>query len=231
MNSYGSSGRRSTFTFADLAGFTALTEAHGDEQAATLASDFCSRTRERAHAVGAELVKTIGDAALIRCEDAATAVRLGLAIVEEESQRLRFPAVRVGMNSGAAVERDGDWFGSTVNIAARVAALATAGEVLLTQATLDQTSDLDDVTIERIGARELRNVSEAVVLLRASHKEAHAGNVTIDPVCRMRIADGEWVGSLTFEGRVFHFCSMACAQRFAAEPGRYAAMAVGEDER
>lgn len=231
MNSYGSSGRNSTFAFADLAGFTALTEAHGDERAATLATEFCTRIRERVTADDEEVVKTIGDAALIRFEDAARAVRFALAVVEEEGQRLQFPAVRVGMHSGPAVEREGDWFGNTVNVAARVAAVAAAGEVLLTKATLDLAEGLDDVVIERMGSRELRNVSEPVVLLRASHKGAHAGNVIIDPVCRMRIADQEWVGSLTFEGKVFHFCSMACAERFAAGPEHYAAAAMGKGER
>lgn len=231
MNSYGSSGQKSTFVFADLAGFTALTEAHGDEQAATMALDFCSRIRERAAAIDAEVVKTIGDAALIRCEDAAAAIRLGLAIVEEEGERLRFPAVRVGMNSGTAVKRDGDWFGGAVNVAARVAAAAAAGEVLLTQSTLDEAADLDGVVIERLGSRALKNVSEPVVLLRASLEGAHTGSITIDPVCRMRIADEEWIGSLTFEGRVYRFCSMECAHRFAADPKRYATAATSDRHR
>jgi class 3 adenylate cyclase/YHS domain-containing protein len=222
VNSYETSGDLLTFVFADLAGFTALTEAHGDERAADLATEFCARIRDQVPDFGGEVVKTIGDAALIHCTDAGAAVELGLSILEDEGDRTEFPAVRIGMHSGVAIERKGDWFGSTVNVASRVAAVAAAGEVVLTQATFDLAAELEDVVFERLGSRTFKNVSDPVVLFRASRKGAHIGNVTVDPVCRMRIADEEWIGTLSFEGRVFRFCSMDCAKRFAADPERYA---------
>ncbi len=222
MNSYETSGDLLTFVFADLAGFTALTEVHGDERAAVLATEFCARIRDRVPNFGGEVVKTIGDAALIRCEDPGAAVRLGLSVLEDEGERLEFPAVRIGMHSGVAIEREGDWFGSTVNVAARVVAVAAAGEVVLTQATFDLAAELEDVVFERLGSRTFKNVSDPVVLFRASRRGAHIGKVTVDPVCRMRIADQEWIGSLSFEGRIFRFCSTDCAGRFAADPKRYA---------
>lgn len=228
MNSYESSANPQTFLFADLAGFTALTEAHGDKRAAALATAFLARMKDRASHFGGEVIKTIGDAALIRCESAGAAVELGLSILESEGARTDFPAVRVGMNSGTAVESDGDWFGSAVNVAARVAAVTVAGEVVLTKATYEMATELEDVEFERLGARALRNVSEPVVLLRASRKGAHGGDVIVDPVCRMTIAEQEWIGSLCFGGRVFHFCSMECARRFSADPERYADSLLGE---
>lgn len=228
MNSYESSANPQTFLFADLAGFTALTEAHGDERAAALATEFLARMEERASDFGGAVIKTIGDAALVRCESASAAVELGLSIVESEGERHDFPEVRVGMNSGTAVESDGEWFGNTVNVAARVAAVAVAGEVVLTKATSEMAGELEDVDLERLGARALRNVSEPVVLLRASRKGAHGGDAIVDPVCRMTIADQEWIGSLCFGGRVFHFCSMECARRFSADSERYADSSLGE---
>ncbi len=217
-----SAGEQLTFLFADLAGFTALTEAHGDERAAELATEFCKRMGRLAAEFGGEITKTIGDAAMIRCGSASAAIELGLRIVESEGRRTDFPAVRVGMNSGPAVQANGDWFGNTVNVAARVAALAAAGEVALTKATFDLAADLEDVEFEHLGYRTLRNVHQPVGLLRASHKGTSVGEVTVDPVCRMAIADHEGIGSLCFAGRTFHFCSMACAHRFAADPQRYA---------
>jgi adenylate cyclase len=76
-----------TFLFADLAGFTALTEAMGDEEAADLAAGFCSAVRELFPARGAEEVKAIGDALMVRLDDAGEAVRLGSA----DRQRDRRP--------------------------------------------------------------------------------------------------------------------------------------------
>ena len=64
-----------TFLFADLAGFTALTEAHGDEDAAKLAMEFCDSVRELPPDFGAEEVRTIGDAVMLRCDDPRTSVR------------------------------------------------------------------------------------------------------------------------------------------------------------
>jgi class 3 adenylate cyclase len=210
-----------TFIFADLAGFTALTEAHGDERAAEVASSFCQRAGELAAASGASLVKEIGDAALLRTPDAAAAIELGLCILEREGERSDSPAVRIGMHTGSAVERGGDWFGAAVNVAARVAATAAAGEVVLTDATADAAGQLENVEFERLGGRQLKNVLEPVQLLRASRMGAHEGSTRIDPVCRMSLAEGAWIGSLWFGDRRYYFCSMECARKFTAEPERY----------
>jgi hypothetical protein len=132
----GSGSIGQTFLFADLSGFTALTEAHGDEQAVDLVDGFCVAVRQLLAAHHAHEVKTIGDA-LTRTGDTAAAIRLGLCIVHDVGARHGFPLVRVGMHTGPAVERGGDWFGATVNLAARVSAAAAGGEALLTAATRD----------------------------------------------------------------------------------------------
>jgi class 3 adenylate cyclase/YHS domain-containing protein len=219
--SYSASGNLQTFVFADLAGFTALTEAHGDDHAAEVASSFCGRVAGAAEFADAEMIKSIGDAAMLRSANATAAVELGLSIIEEEGSRQGSPQVRVGMHTGPAVERGGDWFGSTVNVAARVGALAAAGEVVLTDATATQAGEKRDLELERLGSRELRNVGEPVVLYRARRSGSHAGPAHVDPVCRMTLADGEWVGSLLHEGRHHYFCSMECARKFTTAPERY----------
>jgi adenylate cyclase len=96
-----------TFLFADLSGFTALTEAHGDEQAADLVAGFCVAVRRLLAAHQAQEVKTIGDALMLRTGDAAAAIRLGLCIVHDVGAQHGFPLVRVGMHTGPAVERRG----------------------------------------------------------------------------------------------------------------------------
>jgi adenylate cyclase len=111
-----------TFLFADLSGFTALTETHGDEQAADPVDGFCAAVRGLLAEYRARDVKVIGDALRIQAVDAAAAIRLGRCIVHEVGAQHGFPLVRVGMHTGPAVERRGDWFGATVNLAARVSA-------------------------------------------------------------------------------------------------------------
>jgi hypothetical protein len=80
-----------TFLFADLSGFTALTEAHGDEQAADLVGGFCVAVRRLLAAHRAQEVKTIGDALMLRSADAAAAVQLGLCIVHNVGAQHGFP--------------------------------------------------------------------------------------------------------------------------------------------
>src|SRR3954470_17663694 len=101
-----------TFLFADIAGFTALTEAHGDHDAAALVADFCRSVRAELPASGGTEVKTIGDAVMLTIPDPAAAIRLGLRITHELMRGHGAPAVRVGLHHGPAVERDGDYFGA-----------------------------------------------------------------------------------------------------------------------
>jgi adenylate cyclase len=216
-----------TFLFADLSGFTALTEVHGDEQAADLAAEFAAEVRGRVAEYSAELVKTIGDAVMIRCEDTTQAVRLGLFIVRELGERHGSPSIRVGMDSGQAIERDGDWFGTTVNVAARVAGIAASGEVLLTEATRNGLGRGSEFEIHERGRRPLRNVAEPVMLYEArAQGERAARGLPIDPVCRMAVDPEHGAGCLTHGGVTFYFCSLQCAARFAADPDRYAFDAV-----
>lgn len=218
-------GAEHTFLFADLAGFTVLTEAHGDERAADLAGEFAEAIRSALPEHGGEEVKCIGDAVMVRCADAGAAVRLGVRIVGRLGARHGFPSVRVGMNTGPAVERRGDWFGAAVNVAARVSGAAAGGEVLLTEATRLAAGPLDSIQLLARGRRALKNVSEPVRLYAAVRQGARSeAGLPIDPVCRMAVDPGHAAGALHHGGRRYVFCSLACAGAFAADPERYASV-------
>jgi adenylate cyclase len=211
-----------TFVFADIAGYTALTEAHGDADAADLAATFCGELSLVARAGGGEVIKTIGDAVMVRHGDPAEAVGLGLAAAHEVIAGHGFPAVRVGMHHGPAIAREGDWFGATVNLAARVAAAAAGGEVLLTGAVRDRVGELSGVEFESRGEHRMRNVAAPVPLF-AAVRGAHTSEARhVDPVCRMLIAEGREAGSLRHEGTLHRFCSLDCARRFLQNPDVYA---------
>jgi adenylate cyclase len=212
----------STFLFADIAGYTALTEAHGDEDAAALARTFCGAVGEMASAEGGELVKTIGDAVMVRHPHPERAVVLGLRAAGEVLAGHGFPTVRVGMHHGPALESEGDWFGSTVNLAARVAALAAGGEVLITGAVRDAAGDLEGVRLESRGDQRLRNVAAPVPVFVATLEAGGPDQTHVDPVCRMVVEPGREVGVVRHGGTDFRFCSLGCVQRFAESPDVYA---------
>jgi adenylate cyclase len=212
-----------TFLFADLAGFTALTEAHGDEQAADLVIEFSESVKGLLVEYRAEQVKTIGDAVMMRAEEAEDAVELALHVVNDIGATHGFPIIRAGMHSGAAVERTGDWFGATVNIAARVSGAASGGEVLLTEATRQLSGELENVAFHDHGRQSFKNVGQPLALFSATWESQHtAAGLAIDPVCRMAVDDRRAAGTLTYQGVEYHFCSLDCAGKFAADPDRYA---------
>jgi class 3 adenylate cyclase len=155
-----------TFLFADLVGFTALSIEQGDERAAEVATRFQRNVRELAARHRATVVKSLGDGAMVRADDASDAVRLGLELANANDG---LPPVRVGLNTGPAVERDGDYFGNAVNLAARLAQAARGGEVLLTEATR-AAARRRAPRLEQRGARTFRNARDPVVVYSASER-------------------------------------------------------------
>src|ERR1044072_9460276 len=174
---------QATFLFADIAGFTALTEAHGDEQAVKLVEEFAGVVQAELPSVGGECVKTVGDALMLRVPDPADAVRLGLWITRHAMTSRHAPSVRVGGNHGSAVERGGDYFGATINVAARVSALAAGGELLVTGQTAGLAPDLEGVLYESRGRQVLKNVAEPLEIFAVILVDEHADRLPIDPVC------------------------------------------------
>src|SRR6188472_1901582 len=101
-----------TFVFADLAGFTALTARWGDDLAAEVAIALTDAARRLASEHGGRLVKSMGDRVMLRADDAADGVRLGIALAQH-APALR---ARVGIHAGPAVEHGGDFHGLAVNL-------------------------------------------------------------------------------------------------------------------
>lgn len=139
-----------TFVFADLVGYTALTEQRGDEAAAKVAREFrrtmCALSREH----GAWQVKSMGDGVMIWAPDAGQAVALAARTVEEVGARSDLLPVRVGVHTGPAVMRGCDWYGSAVNVASRLASEAAPNEALISASTRTAARDSAE---SRLGTR------------------------------------------------------------------------------
>jgi adenylate cyclase len=151
-----------TFLFCDLVGYTALAEAEGDDRALEVVLDLQRRVRSLLSEHGAEQVKSIGDGLMLRCTSPASAIRLGLRLIAELGADPGFPPVRVGMHTGPALRNDGDWYGQTVNLAARLCSVAPGGEVLVSEATRDASGPLRRIDWGERQLHWLRNVAEPV---------------------------------------------------------------------
>src|SRR5207248_2505813 len=124
-----------TFVFADLAGYTALTEERGDEAAARVAREFRRTMSALSREHGAWQVKSMGDGVMIWAPDAHRALALAAHTVELAGTRADLLPVRVGVHTGPAVMRGCDWYGSAVNVAARLADQAEPNQALISAAT------------------------------------------------------------------------------------------------
>ena len=166
-----------TFLFCDLVGFTALTEAEGDERAAAICASLQGHVRGVAAGQDAEVVKAMGDAAMLRCGEPSAAIRLALGLVEAVDADPELPPVRVGVHSGPAVNHEGDWYGRTVNVASRLCSVAAGGEVLGSEAALAAAGELSAVSIGERRLHWLKNVTEPVAA-RTTELNRRAGRLS-----------------------------------------------------
>jgi adenylate cyclase len=150
-----------TFVVADLVGYTALTEERGDEHAAEVVGRFRRSVRSLVSRCEAAGIRWTGDGVLLAFDDSRAALEAALRIAAGVDG---LPPVRVGVHTGTAVRRRGDWFGAGVNLAARVADAAGGGEVVVTRATRDACADLDGLELRSLQARRFKNVSRHVEL-------------------------------------------------------------------
>jgi adenylate cyclase len=119
--------------FADLAGYTRLTEEEGEASAVDAVERFVEAV-ENTLPDDARIVKTIGDEVMVVGSDPGALVDWAVGFQELRGER---PWPRIGVHHGSALFRDGDYYGREVNIAARVVARATGGEVLVTRPVVE----------------------------------------------------------------------------------------------
>jgi adenylate cyclase len=159
---------RVAIAFADLAGYTRLTEEEGEQQAVGAVERFVEAV-EQTLPIEARVLKTLGDEVMIVGADPVSltdwAIGLGASLPEGS------PPPRIGIHHGAALYRDGDYYGREVNRAARVVARAAGGEVLVTRSVVDHAAGVDGLRFELIGGVVLKGFTEPTELFLAASAE------------------------------------------------------------
>lgn len=179
------------FLFADLRGYTAFVEAHGDEAAVGLLRAYRSLVRDVvARHEGAE-IRTEGDSFYVVFPSASAAVRCGLEILS--TARGRAPedgpalSIGIGVHAGETAESEQEGLvGSAVNIAARICSVARPGELLVSDTVRALTRTLLQVRFVPSGTRRLKGVSEPVSLFRVEPVEAGDSRVAASGTARWR---------------------------------------------
>jgi adenylate cyclase len=161
----GRPGRVPAMLFLDLVGYTRLTEERGDAAAAALAESLAVLVDRSARAHSGVPVKWLGDGVMVHYRTPAGAVRSALELVEQLPEA-GLPPAHVGVAAGPVVVQGGDYFGRTVNLAARIAARAGAGQVLASQGVAEPAPPAG-VRFLELGELELKGFADPVRLLEA----------------------------------------------------------------
>jgi class 3 adenylate cyclase len=161
----GRAGRVPAMLFLDLVGYTRLTEEQGDAAAAALAETLAVLVSRSAGGHGGVPVKWLGDGVMVHFREPAGAVRSALDLVDQ-LPAAGLPPAHVGVAAGPVVVQGGDYFGRTVNLAARIAAKAVGGQVLVSD-SVPQAAALQGVTFSEVGEVQLKGIPRAVRLLEA----------------------------------------------------------------
>jgi adenylate cyclase len=154
--------------FLDITGYTRLTEERGDEAAADLASRLARLVRRSAQEHHGTPVKWLGDGVMFYFREPADAVLAAVEMVEVVV-RHGLPPAHVGIHAGPVILQDGDYFGRTVNLAARIADYARPGEVLVSQEVVDA-AGAAPLSFAEIGPVELKGVQGALRLHTARRR-------------------------------------------------------------
>jgi adenylate cyclase len=134
LRARGSSGGTSPVMavgFADMVGFTMLSQHLGDEELAAVVSRFEELAHDTVVALGGRVVKMIGDEAMFVVQTATGAAEIGLALAEAYAGDELLSDVRVGLAIGPVLVQDGDFYGTVVNLASRLVGVANPGTVLV----------------------------------------------------------------------------------------------------
>jgi adenylate cyclase len=151
--------------FLDLTGFTSITEERGDEAALELALALRDLVESVAAGRGGKTVKHLGDGVMFHFGAPRDAVQAAVELVHR-ARGLGLPPARVGIDAGRVIFGEGDYYGRTVNVAARITDRAAPGEVLASEAATVGVGDA--VLLEPLGPVELKGLREPVTLYRVA---------------------------------------------------------------
>ena len=155
--------------FADVSGFTRLTDERGDELAVRYAAALSDLALRSATEFGGRLVKQLGDGVMLAFPHRRPAVEGALAL-RSAAAAAELPPLHIGISAGPVIERDGDYFGRTVNLASRISGVAGPGEIVSDRAVADVASDLEVV---ELGTIEMKGFVTALPLFRLEPQTGH----------------------------------------------------------
>jgi adenylate cyclase len=210
-----STGEYASVAFIDLSGFSAIADVYGDASAIEVLERFESMVSEALSSYEPP-IKWIGDEAMLSFPEPEIAIQALGKLLHACRQEPRLPLTRTGVNHGPVTRRKNDLFGSTVNIASRIASLASPGQLLATQPIADAAAAMG-ISLRDLGKIAIRSVANEISLYEIELAPS-PDPAWIDPVCKMHAPyesyrrqrpEGPW------------FCSLRCEEAYRKSPQTY----------
>ena len=167
-------GQLGVVGFADLVGFTALSQQVGDAELAAIVDQFEQLAFDVVTANGGRVVKMIGDEVMFTVDSPVAAAEIGLTLAEGTRGADELSDLRVGMAQGPVLEREGDLYGPVVNLASRITAIAFPGSIVVSESLRDQLADRQGYRLRSMRPRYLKDIGRVPlwVLRRAAPAES-----------------------------------------------------------
>lgn len=210
------------FLIADLSGYTALTEAHGDLSAAQVVERY-GEIVQSALFGDAQLVERVGDEVLIVSSNVESVIETAVSLRAKIEQEPLFPSMHAGLHFGPALKQANQYFGSTLNLTSRVAAYARGGQILCTDEVAGRAQKVAGLEVLHLGRVQFKNIVNPVAVFEIVTGDEQREAPVIDPVCRMQVNRESAPARLPFKNRTYYFCSFECVRIFVESPERYAA--------
>lgn len=206
--------KKLSILMADLSGYTAWTQRHGAIAAAKLIKEFTLLVNESLCGESI-LLERIGDQVVIIAEKPEELIETGLKLNAAIIEKKHFLQLHAGIHYGEVVVKDGEIFGSGVNYCSRLAATASAGQILCSEElvfALRNRSNYFFLVKKKTHFKNIPGSQKIIQLVTNRSEEDNLG--FIDPVCRMHIEISDKHYRYKSHNTEYHFCSIACMNQF-----------------
>ena len=172
--------------FADLVGFTALSQQLSDHELAAVVDRFEATAYDLVASHGGRVVKMIGDEVMFEVDHPATGVHLALDLADAYHDEEELSDVRVGLAFGPVLAREGDLFGPTVNLASRIVSIAYAGSVVVSSEVRDALGDDPRFVWKSLRTRYLKDIGRVSLATVRLAADAFEGEGVVERAWRRR---------------------------------------------
>jgi class 3 adenylate cyclase/YHS domain-containing protein len=199
---------------ADLTGYTAMTDVHGGASAAKVVHKYMQLVDQSLFG-STQVAQRIGDQVVMISDEPLDIIITARKLIGHTHEH-HFLSVHMGIHYGSILIENGNFFGSTINIASRIMNLANRGQILCSSAYVDKLPTDGDFKFVPFGRHKLKNVLKEIEIFELSNSQSNL--FYTDPVCHMLVDPGKENHHTTYQNQTFHFCSHHCLTIFNSSP-------------